>query len=73
MDTFGPNVTIETSKVDPSPKVKMKIERECIVGIGELENRMIIILDLLKLSDLIDVKLKKETDDQINNAKAINE
>lgn len=59
VDKMLDNIKLDASMVDPSPHVKMKIERECIQGIGQLEDRMIIILELYKLSDSIDRGIKE--------------
>ncbi|MCB0410132.1 MAG: purine-binding chemotaxis protein CheW [Candidatus Omnitrophica bacterium] len=57
VDEILDNIRIESSCVDPSPTVKMNIDRDCIIGIGELENRMIIILDLDTVNDLINSEI----------------
>lgn len=59
VDKMLDNIKLDASMIDPSPHVKMKIERECIQGIGQLEGRMIIILDLHKLSESIDRAIKE--------------
>jgi len=53
VDEMLNNVKIEFSAVSPAPQVKMKIKRECIRGIGKLEDRMIIILNLERLNSSI--------------------
>ncbi len=51
VDEILDNIKINVSSVDPSPNIKMQIKKECIKGVGQLENRMIVILDLYKLHD----------------------
>lgn len=46
VDEIFETLRINSNKIDPAPSIKMKIKRECILGIGELENRMIIFLDI---------------------------
>jgi chemotaxis signal transduction protein len=40
-------------QIDPAPQVKMNIDREYIQGLGELDERMIVILDLVKMHDSV--------------------
>ena len=58
VDEIMENIKMEGSKIDPSPAVKMKIERACVKGIGELEDRMLIILDMIKLHEFIKSDIK---------------
>jgi purine-binding chemotaxis protein CheW len=58
VDEILDNVKIAKSSIDPSPHVKMNIQRECIRGLGQMENRMIIILDLRKVSESIDEDIR---------------
>jgi len=51
VDQVLDNVKFDMSLVDPAPTVKMNIDREYIHGLGELENRMIVILDLEKMHE----------------------
>lgn len=51
VDKVLDNVKFDMNSVDPAPTVKMNIDREYIQGLGELEGRMIIILDLVKMHD----------------------
>lgn len=53
VDEISENIKLEASHIDPAPTVKMKIERECISGLGELDGRMIVIIDMPKLHDMI--------------------
>ncbi|HPS20122.1 MAG TPA: chemotaxis protein CheW, partial [Candidatus Omnitrophota bacterium] len=53
VDEILENVKLETAQIDPAPTVRMKVERECVMGIGELEGRMITILDLPKTHEFI--------------------
>ncbi|HOX23036.1 MAG TPA: chemotaxis protein CheW, partial [Elusimicrobiales bacterium] len=36
VDQILDNIKIERSNIDPAPEVRMKIERECIYGLGEI-------------------------------------
>jgi purine-binding chemotaxis protein CheW len=51
VDQVLDNVKFDMAQVDPAPTVKMNISREYIHGLGELENRMIVILDLEKMHE----------------------
>ncbi len=53
VDEILENIKLEMSQIDPAPSVKMKVEKECVMGIGELEGRMITILDLAKTHEFI--------------------
>lgn len=49
VDEILENVKLEPRQIDVAPAVKMKVEKDCIAGIGELEGRMITILNLKKV------------------------
>ncbi|NTV29822.1 MAG: chemotaxis protein CheW [Candidatus Omnitrophica bacterium] len=49
VDKVLDNVKFDMSQVDPAPAVKMNIDREYIQGLGELQGRMIVILNLEKM------------------------
>ena len=51
VDQVLDNVKFDMAQVDPAPTVKMNIGREYVQGLGELEGRMIVILDLEKMHD----------------------
>jgi len=53
VDEVLDNVRFDSRNIDPAPSVAMSIERECVQGLGEMEGRMIIILDLIKLHEFI--------------------
>jgi purine-binding chemotaxis protein CheW len=53
VDAVLDNIKFDSTLIDPAPTVKMKIEREYIQGLGELENRMVIILNLAKMHEFI--------------------
>lgn len=57
VDEILENVTLPESSIDPAPSVKMKISKECIFGLGELEGRMITILNLAKIQEEINSEL----------------
>jgi len=46
VDEILDNIKLEPAEIDPTPTVKMKIEKECVKGLGSLEGRMIVIIDL---------------------------
>lgn len=58
VDEILENITLGQSKIDPAPTVKMKINRECVLGVGSLEGRMITILNLEKINE----EIKNELD-----------
>ena len=54
LEIAGPgfiNISLENSQIDPAPSVKMTIDRECVLGLGELEGRMVTILNLKRVQD----------------------
>ncbi len=53
VDEVLENIRFDITQIDPAPPVKMKIDRSCILGIGELVDRMIIILNLEKIHEEI--------------------
>lgn len=53
IDAILDNIKIAKSSIDPSPQVKMKIKRECIQGLGQVDDRMIVILDIDRLNESI--------------------
>jgi len=50
VDQILDNIKIEHSRIDPAPEVRLKIERECIYGLGEIGDRMVIVLNFGKIS-----------------------
>ncbi len=56
VDAILENVTLESNQVDAAPTVKMTIDNECVAGLGELEGRMITILNLKRVHE----DIKKE-------------
>lgn len=57
VDEILENVTLEQNQIDPAPTVKMKINRECVLGLGELEGRMITILNLEKIHEEVSAEI----------------
>jgi len=51
VDSILENISLENSQIDPAPSVKMTIDRECVLGLGELEGRMVTILNLKRVQD----------------------
>ena len=49
VDQVLDNVRFDMSMVDPAPTVKMNIDRAYVQGLGEMEKRMIVILDIEKM------------------------
>lgn len=53
VDEILDNVKLEAYQIDPAPSIKLKMDRECIRGLGEVGERMIIILDTTVVLDVI--------------------
>ena len=53
VDEILDNIKFDSSQIDPAPTVKMNIDRKYVKGLGQLDNRMIVILDLYKMHDSI--------------------
>ena len=53
VDQVLDNVKFDMAQVDPAPQVKMNIDRAYIQGLGELDGRMIVILDLEKMHESV--------------------
>jgi len=53
VDEVLDNIRFTPRQIDPAPTVKMKIERDCVFGLGETQGRMIIILALEKVHEFI--------------------
>jgi purine-binding chemotaxis protein CheW len=53
VDDILDNVKIAVSQIKPPPNVRMKIERECISGVVSIDNRLIVILNLGRVSSVI--------------------
>lgn len=51
VDEVLDNVKLEANQIDPAPTVKMKVNRECINGLGKLDNRMIALLNLTRIHE----------------------
>lgn len=61
VDKVLDNVKFDMSQVDPAPQVKMNINRDYIHGLGELDNRMIVILNLAKMHESLMSAIKSGT------------
>lgn len=53
VDEVLDNVKLDASQIDPAPTVKMKVSRECITGLGKLNDRMIALLNLQRIHEEI--------------------
>ncbi len=53
VDEIMENITLTQSQVEPAPNVKMKINKECIAGLGKLKGKLITILNLEKIHEEI--------------------
>lgn len=58
VDKILDNIKLDAVHIDPSPNVKMKMERDCVKGVGLFEDRIIIVLDLLKVHEHIQQSIK---------------
>jgi len=56
VDQILDNLKLESSQIDPAPDVHLRIDKECITGLGQTGDRMIIIVNLAA----IDRMLRKE-------------
>jgi purine-binding chemotaxis protein CheW len=56
------NVKLDKNLVDPAPEVKLRMNRECIKGLGEIGRRMIIILNLEKVNEVINSAIDTHRD-----------
>ena len=56
VDEVSENITLASSQIDAAPTVKMTVNKECVSGLGELEGRMITILNFNKVQE----EIKKE-------------
>lgn len=56
VDRILDNLKLEAPQIDPAPEVRLKIDKECINGLGQTGDRMIIIINLAA----IDRMLRKE-------------
>lgn len=57
VDEILDTLKIEMSALDSLPERKMHIKKECVRGIGLVNNRMIIILDVDKINDELIVEI----------------
>ena len=56
VDQILDNLKLESAQIDPAPEVHLRIDKECITGLGQTGDRMIIIVNLAA----IDRMLRKE-------------
>jgi len=61
VDEVLENLIINKRKMDPVPSVKMKIDKDCVIGIGKLDRRLITILDITKVHETILGEIKAYT------------
>ena len=45
VDEVLENIKVDAAKIDSAPNVRMSIPRECVLGLGVVDDRMIIIID----------------------------
>ncbi len=60
IDEILDNIKLERSKIDPAPSVKNNIDRDCIDGIGVFSQRMIILINFIKINDNISRSIKSD-------------
>ncbi len=51
VDEILDNVKIEENNIDSTPVVKMNIPKDCVKGIGLIDKRMIVIIDIEKINE----------------------
>jgi len=51
VDEILDNIKISTDQLDPAPTIKMEISKECVRGVGLLDERMISILNIAKVNE----------------------
>ncbi len=59
VDEILDNIKLDSSSIDPTPNVKMQISKECVIGVGLRENRMIVILDIDRINDEINLDIMR--------------
>jgi purine-binding chemotaxis protein CheW len=60
IDEILDNIKLQRSKIDPVPPVNNNIDKECIDGIGVFSERMVILLNFIKIHENINRSLKKD-------------
>jgi purine-binding chemotaxis protein CheW len=58
VDKVIDTIKIDRRHIDPSPNVKMEMERDCVSGVGILDKRMVIVLDIEKVHSHINEAIK---------------
>ncbi len=53
VDRILDHLKLKSEQIDPAPKIKMLVKQEYILGLGELESRTIIVLDLNEIHNHI--------------------
>jgi len=53
VDQILDNLKLEQGQIDPAPEVRLRIDKECINGLGQTGDRMIIIVTLAALDHLL--------------------
>ncbi len=51
VDEILDNIKISSASLDPAPTIKMEIEKDCVRGVGLLDDRMITILNISKVNE----------------------
>ena len=52
-DKVQENIKLDAASVDPAPEVKLRMNRACIRGLGQLGSRLLIILDIDAVNESI--------------------
>jgi purine-binding chemotaxis protein CheW len=46
VDEILDNLKLDSAQLDPAPAIKMSLEKECVLGVGLVDDRMISVLDI---------------------------
>ncbi len=59
VDMILDNVKLSSKEMDAAPDVKMQVPRDCVQGVGVLDGRMIVLLNLERVNQEIELSIKK--------------
>jgi purine-binding chemotaxis protein CheW len=60
VDMILDNVKLSSKEMDAAPDVKMQVPRDCVQGVGVLDGRMIVLLNLERVNQEIERSIKKD-------------
>ncbi len=60
VDEVLDNIKLDSSKLDPTPDVRMSVPKECVRGLGVVDGRMIVIIDHVVINAAVREDIRRQ-------------